>query len=110
VIICLTKAFLSFLYFKLKISKNRIIYIIISTLIVIAVGIGLTFPIENLWKTFKTVEDAFNYKYPEYDIIKKYEGQKLTIVLVNNDNNLYLKDSLEIITLESIKFLILKML
>jgi len=80
---------LSFLYFKLKISKHRIIYIIISTLIVIAVGIGLTFPIENLWKTFKTVEDAFNYKYPEYDIIKKYEGQKLTIVLVNNDNNLY---------------------
>jgi len=39
-------------------------------------------------------------------------NEKSCIILLSypNDNNLYLKDSLEIITLESIKFLILKML
>ena len=39
-------------------------------------------------------------------------NEEFCIILLSypNDNNFYLKDSLEIITLESIKFLVLKML
>lgn len=39
-------------------------------------------------------------------------NESFCIILLSypNDNNLYLKDSLEVITLESIKFLIFKML
>lgn len=45
-----------------------------------------------------------------HKVIISNEISCIILLSYPNDNNLYLKDSLEIITLESIKFLILKML
>jgi len=86
---------LSFLYFKLKflkIKKYKIEYIISSFIILIIVGFCLTFPIENLWISFETIEDAFNYKYYDYNLVEKYDGKESTIILVNNDNSLYFEE------------------
>ena len=45
-----------------------------------------------------------------HQIIISNDSSCIILLSYPNDNNFYLKDSLEIITLESIKFLILKML
>ena len=45
-----------------------------------------------------------------HQIIISNDLSCIILLTYQNDNNFYLKDSLEIITLESIKFLILKML
>lgn len=45
-----------------------------------------------------------------HKVIISNDSSCIILLSYPNDNNLYLKDSLEIITLESIKFLILKML
>ena len=45
-----------------------------------------------------------------HKIIISNDSSYIILLSYPNDNNFYLKDSLEIITLESLKFLILKML
>ena len=45
-----------------------------------------------------------------HQIIISNESTCIILLSYPNDNNFYLKDSLEMITLESIKFLILKMI
>ncbi len=45
-----------------------------------------------------------------HKVIISNDSSCLILLSYPNDNNFYLKDSLEIVTLESIKFLVLKML
>lgn len=81
------------LYFKLNktfLKKDNLkrLYIFCSLIVLIIITLVLAYPVENLWKSFNSVEEAFKYKFPEYKIIEKLESDDIAVVLYSNSENL----------------------
>lgn len=82
-------------YFYFKFSKTVLkkdsikrLYIFCSLIILIIITLVLIYPIENLWKSFNNIEKAFNYKFPDYEIIEKLESRDVGVVLYSDNENL----------------------
>lgn len=82
-----------YFYFKLgntilKKDNFKRLYIFCSIVILIIITLILAYPIENLWKSFNSVEDAFNYKYPNYKIVEKLEYHDIAVVIYSDTEKL----------------------
>lgn len=82
-----------YFYFRLgntvlKKDNFKRLYVFCSIVILIIITLILAYPIENLWKSFNNVEDAFNYKYPNYKIVEKLEYHDIAVVIYSDNEKL----------------------
>lgn len=82
-------------YFYFKLSKSILkkdnfkrLYIFCAFIILIAITFILAYPVENLWKSFNNVEEAFKYKFPNYEIVEKLESTNIAVVLYSDKESL----------------------
>lgn len=82
------------IYIEIKKKKKRlpkhfnIIYVSISIAILVLTTFLMTTPFENLWKKFDNIESAFNYQYPDGEIIDIYESKEYSVIIWENNEQL----------------------
>lgn len=61
--------------------------IIVITIISVLIGITNIVPIEKVFLKFNTLEEAFNYSYPNYDIVKVKNGENYSFIIYRDKSN-----------------------
>lgn len=76
--------------FKLLIKKSKkqkIIYMVISYIIIFCISSEINTYIENKYINFNNVVDSFHYSYPRCEIIKKYEFDDYTFIVYEEEGD-----------------------